>query len=76
MTNDFDEQTRALVVRQGAILADAAELLQHAIAMGHFTPGGSTLGWAEEVLARIQSIKRDTTYGSAAHVALDDAFKK
>jgi len=45
-------------------LAEAYEMIQHAVAMGNFTPGGSTEGWANHVLAAIRRAKGEKTEGA------------
>lgn len=40
-----------------SIAEELAAVLEHAISMEHFTPGGSTEGWAKEVLERFQKHK-------------------
>ena len=38
-------------------LLDVAECLQHAVAMGQYTPNGSTHKWAVEALKKLEEIK-------------------
>ena len=39
------------------VVEDFRALVEHAITMEHFTPGGSTLGWAEQVLEKLRAFE-------------------
>lgn len=43
--------------RLRVMLKCAHELIRHAVALEHFTPGGSTAGWARDVLTEIEASK-------------------
>lgn len=40
-------------------LLEAVRVLEHALEMGHFTPGGSTENWAKEALAKLRGSDED-----------------
>jgi hypothetical protein len=46
---DWNARTNRAEKRLSA-LEDCAECLNHALEMGHFTPGGSTEGWARKAI--------------------------
>lgn len=48
----------AEVRRCREVLDDAKDLIKHAIATEHFTPGGSTEGWAIEILGAIDDLEK------------------
>lgn len=49
--------------REVEVLEDCRACLEHALAMGHLTPEGSTEGWAKRVLSAADELKKEREDG-------------